>query len=131
VKTVQTHGVAGLYRGLTSLLIGTAPKASLRFTVFSQVSKMMQDDKGKTSAFGTWFAGAMAGLLEATLVVTPVETMKTKLIHDQVGLGWSMRGWGARTEERQCCVLVVVLLFPVLGVLWVVADVRMPLEFLQ
>ena len=84
MKTVKTHGVGGLYRGLTSLLIGTAPKASLRFTVFSQVSKFMQDDKGKTSAFGTWFAGAMAGLTEATLVVTPVETMKTKLIHDQV-----------------------------------------------
>jgi hypothetical protein len=43
-----------------------------------------QDEKGKTSAFGTWFAGAMAGLIEATLVVTPVETMKTKLIADQV-----------------------------------------------
>jgi hypothetical protein len=44
----------------------------------------VQDDKGKTSAFGNWVAGAMAGLVEATLVVTPVETMKTKLIHDMV-----------------------------------------------
>lgn len=92
VKTVKTHGVGGLYRGLTSLLIGTAPKASLRFTVFSQVSKFMQDDKGKTSAFGTWFAGAMAGLTEATLVVTPVETMKTKLIHDQNSASPRFRG---------------------------------------
>jgi len=83
LKTVKQHGVGGLYRGLTSLLIGTAPKASLRFTAFSQISKLLQDEKGKTSAFGTWFAGAMAGLIEATLVVTPVETMKTKLIADQ------------------------------------------------
>ena len=45
-----------------------------------------QDEKGKTSAAGTMFAGAMAGVLEATLIVTPVETMKTKLIHDQVRL---------------------------------------------
>ena len=42
MKTVRQHGVGGLYRGLTSLLIGTAPKASLRFTAFSQISKLLQ-----------------------------------------------------------------------------------------
>lgn len=47
-------------------------------------SSVSQDSNGKTSAFGNWLAGALAGLVEATLVVTPVETMKTKLIHDQV-----------------------------------------------
>ena len=42
LKTVKQHGIGGLYRGLTSLLVGTAPKASLRFTVFSQISKLLQ-----------------------------------------------------------------------------------------
>jgi solute carrier family 25 (mitochondrial citrate transporter), member 1 len=147
IKTVKERGVLGLYRGLTSLLIGTAPKASIRFATFSYVSKLMQvrccfetgqcqpwlmrvsptmatwrfyvlvnveffcaqDDKGKTSAFGNWVAGAMAGLVEATLVVTPVETMKTKLIHDMVrwrrSLLVSMSKWcctlGYRTNPIQ------------------------------
>lgn len=42
VKTVQEKGVKGLYRGLSSLLLGTAPKASIRFATFSQVSKFLQ-----------------------------------------------------------------------------------------
>ncbi len=56
-KTVHQHGFGGLYRGLTSLLIGTAPKASLRFTAFSQISKLLQ----ARSHFLTPFASVSRG----------------------------------------------------------------------
>lgn len=76
-------GVLALYRGLTSLLVGTVPKTSLRFGVFGKIKEAFKDDKGVLTSGRTLVAGMATGLVEATLVVTPVETMKTVLIADQ------------------------------------------------
>jgi solute carrier family 25 citrate transporter 1 len=61
-------------------MTGNSLKAGTRFYVFDQ-SKLL---------FTTWgfpnpmvFAGLLAGICEAIFVVTPSETIKTKLIHDQ------------------------------------------------
>jgi len=43
---------------------------------------MLRDKDGKLSMARTWLAGALTGLIEAVLVVTPVETMKTVLVAD-------------------------------------------------
>jgi solute carrier family 25 citrate transporter 1 len=40
--------------------------------------------KGKESKFNTTIAGLCAGAMEALIVVTPQETLKTKLIHDKL-----------------------------------------------
>jgi solute carrier family 25 citrate transporter 1 len=80
---VKNKGVASLYKGMSSLLIGTIPKTSLRFAAFGQFSNMLRDESGKMTPLRTLGAGMATGLTEALLVVTPVETMKTKLIHDQ------------------------------------------------
>ncbi len=42
-----------------------------------------QDEKGQLSPMRTLVAGMLTGAVEAAFVVTPVETLKTKLIHDQ------------------------------------------------
>ena len=39
---MKQRGPMALYRGLPSLLVGTAPKASIRFMTFGQVSKLLQ-----------------------------------------------------------------------------------------
>tara|TARA_Y100000780_G_scaffold214051_1_gene215346 strand:+ start:77 stop:544 length:468 start_codon:yes stop_codon:yes gene_type:complete len=80
---VAEKGVLALYRGLTSLLVGTVPKTSLRFGVFGKIKEAFKDDKGVLTSGRTLVAGMATGLVEATLVVTPVETMKTVLIADQ------------------------------------------------
>lgn len=81
--TVQENGVRGLYRGLSSLIIGSVPKTAVRFVAFEQAKTLLQGPDGHMSALRNLSAGAVAGLCEGLFVVTPMETIKTKFIHDQ------------------------------------------------
>lgn len=36
-KTVKSHGVFGLYRGLSVLLYGSIPKSAVRYTIFHKI----------------------------------------------------------------------------------------------
>jgi solute carrier family 25 citrate transporter 1 len=81
--TVEEHGFFGLYRGLSSLLYGSIPKASVRFATFEQMRNKMMDENGRLSKTSTLLAGLTAGVAEAILVVCPMETIKVKFIHDQ------------------------------------------------
>lgn len=91
-QIVAQKGMFALYRGLTSLLIGTVPKTSLRFGVFGKIKDVFKDDKGVLTPARTLLAGMATGLVEATFVVTPVETMKTVLISDQNSANPKYRG---------------------------------------
>ncbi|XP_078393496.1 tricarboxylate transport protein B, mitochondrial-like, partial [Cetorhinus maximus] len=82
-QTVQGHGVRGLYRGLSSLLYGSIPKAAVRFGTFEFLSNQMRDAQGKLSSQQSLLCGLGAGVFEAVLVVCPMETVKVKFIHDQ------------------------------------------------
>ncbi|GJJ79141.1 solute carrier family 25 (mitochondrial citrate transporter), member 1 [Entomortierella parvispora] len=82
VSTVRTQGVTAIYRGLSALVIGTAAKAGVRFFAFDQFREMLKDADGNISGVRSMLAGLGAGMTEAVLVVTPTETIKTKLIHD-------------------------------------------------
>ncbi|KAI9205289.1 mitochondrial carrier domain-containing protein [Polychytrium aggregatum] len=82
-KTVSEKGVFGLYRGLSAMVIGTAAKAGVRFLSFEQFKKLLKDENGNLSGHRMMLAGLGAGVTEAVLIVTPTETIKTKLIHDQ------------------------------------------------
>ena len=55
--TVSERGVFGLYRGLSSLLIGSIPKAAVRFGAYEECRKLLMDDKGKLSASRSFMAG--------------------------------------------------------------------------
>lgn len=79
--TVGEHGVFGLYRGLSCLVVFSIPKAGVRFG-----SKDFFDTHFFTtkSSFNTFVSGGLAGCCEALLAVTPMETLKTKLIDDKL-----------------------------------------------
>lgn len=83
VKTVKSHGFFGLYRGLSSLLYGSIPKASVRFATFEYLKNHLADDQGKLSHVQTLLCGLGAGVAEAVVIVCPMETVKVKFIHDQ------------------------------------------------
>lgn len=83
VKTVQERGPLGLYRGLSTLVIGSIPKAAVRFAAYQQLAQSLRDDSGKMSPQASIVAGLGAGCAEAIIAVTPVETIKTQLISDQ------------------------------------------------
>lgn len=81
-KTVSEKGVLGLYKGLSSLVVGTMFKSAVRFGSYEKYAKLLQDDNGKLSAGRTAVAGLLTGTTEAFIAVTPTETIKTKLIDD-------------------------------------------------
>ncbi|GAA5803940.1 mitochondrial carrier domain-containing protein [Helicostylum pulchrum] len=83
VKTVKTHGISAVYTGVSALAIGNAAKAGVRFLTYDQIANALRDEDGKLSGMRSMLAGLGAGMTEAALVVTPSETIKTKMIHDK------------------------------------------------
>lgn len=81
--TVREHGVKGLYRGLSVLLYGSIPKSAVRFGSFEEFKKRNVGADGNLTHQRKFLCGLGAGISEAILVVTPMETIKVKFIHDQ------------------------------------------------
>lgn len=102
-KTVQTRGVLGLYAGLSTVVAGSIPKAGVRFGAFNFFKGKLEGEDGKLTQLNTMLAGLGAGVSEAILAVTPMETVKTKLIHDQNSAAPRYRGLvhGVSTMVRE------------------------------
>ncbi|XP_069476050.1 tricarboxylate transport protein, mitochondrial [Ambystoma mexicanum] len=102
-QTVQGHGVKGLYRGLSSLLYGSIPKAAVRFGMFEFLSNHMRDSQGRLDSKRSVICGLGAGMAEAIIVVCPMETIKVKFIHDQCSPKPRFRGFfhGVREIIRE------------------------------
>lgn len=82
-KTVNKYGFFGLYRGMSILLYGAIPKFGIRFGAFEFYKEHMQLPSGNLTPSGRFLCGLGAGITEAFLVVTPLETIKVKFIHDR------------------------------------------------
>ncbi len=81
---------AGFYRGYTALLFFSVPKNYVRFGTNAWVKKNIFGER--ESKLNTFNAGLCAGAMEALVVVTPQETLKTKLIHDKLSQTPKYRG---------------------------------------
>ncbi|KAM9823462.1 tricarboxylate transport protein B, mitochondrial [Syngnathus typhle] len=92
-QTVRSHGIPGLYRGLSSLLYGSIPKSAVRFGVFEFLSNRAKDESGRLDSTRGLLCGLGAGVMEAVLVVCPMETIKVKFIHDQTSANPKYRGF--------------------------------------
>lgn len=92
--TVRDHGVFGLYRGLSPLLYGSIPKAAVRFGANEFLKNQWRDrHNGTLSKTGSLFCGLGAGVSEAILAVTPMETVKVKFINDQTSKNPRFKGF--------------------------------------
>ncbi|XP_048199410.1 tricarboxylate transport protein, mitochondrial [Perognathus longimembris pacificus] len=102
-QTVRDHGVLGLYRGLSSLLYGSIPKAAVRFGMFEFLSNQMRDSQGRLDSTRGLLCGLGAGVAEAVVIVCPMETIKVKFIHDQNSPNPKYRGFfhGVREIVRE------------------------------
>ena len=79
-ETMSQGGYFRLYKGYSALLLFSIPKNYCRFGAFAYARHHFFPDTTKKSH--TFLCGLMAGATEALMVVTPQETLKTKLIHD-------------------------------------------------
>jgi solute carrier family 25 citrate transporter 1 len=78
--TVQSTGFFSLYRGLTPTLIGSVPKAGIRFGLNAILKDNLRDSEGNLTPLKNFVAGLGAGVAEALVIVAPVESVKTKCI---------------------------------------------------
>lgn len=92
-QTVKSHGVGGLYRGLSVLVYGSIPKSAVRFGAFEEFKKRNVDSRGNLTAGKRLLCGMGAGICEAIFAVTPMETVKVKFIHDQNQLKPKYKGF--------------------------------------
>ncbi|GBM68919.1 Putative tricarboxylate transport protein, mitochondrial [Araneus ventricosus] len=92
-QTVKSHGVKGLYRGLSVLIYGSVPKSAVRFGTFESLKKRSVDEKGNLAPSKRLLCGLGAGVAEAIFAVTPMETVKVKFIDDQQSAKPKYRGF--------------------------------------
>ncbi|ORX37072.1 mitochondrial tricarboxylate transporter [Kockovaella imperatae] len=84
--TIKTRGISGLYSGSGAMIAGNGLKAGVRFLTYDSIKELLRDSNGKMTPGRTVLAGLAAGVVEATIAVTPSETIKTKLIQDASSL---------------------------------------------
>lgn len=82
---IRTDGALSLYRGLAPVLVGSIPKAGIRFGTFDFFKTRFAGEHGETP-LRNLAAGMLAGAIEATVATTPIETLKTKLIGANAGV---------------------------------------------
>uniref|UniRef100_A0A7S2PMB6 Uncharacterized protein n=1 Tax=Zooxanthella nutricula TaxID=1333877 RepID=A0A7S2PMB6_9DINO len=83
-KTVEQHGVKGLYRGAGVRIIGAGFQQMFRWGAYTNLAGVMRDETtGKLSPMMNVACGMGAGICEAVCAVTPVETIKTRVTDDQ------------------------------------------------
>ena len=78
-KQIIKNGPLSLYTGLSTALLFSVPKAGLRFGSYSYFQNKLSSNNNITPTVNLC-AGMISGALEAALIVTPQETIKTKLI---------------------------------------------------
>ncbi|KAH8417599.1 hypothetical protein KR222_002427, partial [Zaprionus bogoriensis] len=81
-KTIAAHGIFGLYRGIGVLLLGNIPRVASRFGVFEYCNYMLKEPDGSHTALNIFFSGLLAGITESVVAITPIETIKVKILND-------------------------------------------------
>jgi solute carrier family 25 citrate transporter 1 len=93
-KIYGSSGISGFYTGCSTLAISNALKASVRFLSFSTAQSYLQkpfSTVGLGSTAVNVAAGLTAGVLESIAVVTPGESLKTRMIQDAARGGQNRR----------------------------------------
>ncbi|KAE8146984.1 mitochondrial carrier domain-containing protein [Aspergillus avenaceus] len=99
---MRQHGIRHLYTGSMAFCVSNASKSGVRFVAFDSARKWMPvDSSGRVTPVGNMSAGLIAGITESVLVVTPGETLKTKVIDDRAGARvYQSAGHAVRTVLR-------------------------------
>jgi solute carrier family 25 citrate transporter 1 len=91
-STIQNPGVKGIYAGCQTLATSNALKSGIRFFSFETAKRSLAPFFGPADTLtrNPWLdltAGLCAGATESILVVTPGESLKTRVIHDAASGG--------------------------------------------
>lgn len=79
----RNEGARALYKGCSSLIVGSVAKDGVRFLSFDMIKSAFKDpDTGALSPLRNLLAGMSAGIVASVFAVTPTERIKTALIDD-------------------------------------------------
>lgn len=85
---IRNEGFRALYKGCSSLVLGSVAKDAIRFLAFDRIKDAFKDaETGTLSPLRSLGAGMSAGVLASTFAVTPSERIKTALIDDARSAG--------------------------------------------
>lgn len=83
---VRKEGFGALYKGCTTMVVGTIGKDAIRFISFDTIKDQFKDPRtGTLSPINNLAAGICSGVVASTFAVTPTERIKTALIDDARG----------------------------------------------
>ncbi|CAJ2508085.1 Uu.00g092710.m01.CDS01 [Anthostomella pinea] len=82
-KVAREEGLGALYKGCSTMIVGSIGKDAVRFVAFDKIRSLFEDPSthrlGTAQSIG---AGMVAGVVSSTVIVTPSERIKTALIDD-------------------------------------------------
>ncbi|KAK1573696.1 mitochondrial carrier domain-containing protein [Colletotrichum navitas] len=83
LRVARDEGLSALYKGCSTMILGSIGKDAVRFVVFDSIRSVFQDKETHTmSPMQSIAAGMVAGIASSTVIVTPSERIKTALIDD-------------------------------------------------
>ena len=82
-QVFRNEGPRALYKGCSSLIVGSVAKDGVRFLSFDLIKNAFKDpETGALSPLPNMLAGMSAGVVASIFAVTPTERIKTALIDD-------------------------------------------------
>ncbi|KAH8668796.1 mitochondrial carrier domain-containing protein [Xylariales sp. PMI_506] len=82
-QVIREEGIPALYKGCSTMIVGSIGKDAVRFVAFDSIRKMFEDPQTHTlSPARSIASGMVAGVVSSTIIVTPTERLKTALIDD-------------------------------------------------
>ena len=86
-QTLHKSGAPGMYRGLSTFIVFAPAAVAVRFSSFDAAQRQIQSTfpalDGQTQDF---VCGLASGMMEATFVLVPMETIAITLMHDQMAV---------------------------------------------
>ncbi|KAI4124543.1 MAG: hypothetical protein LQ347_005702 [Umbilicaria vellea] len=82
-QVLREEGVRALYKGCSTLVVGSIGKDGVRFLSFDTIKNYFKDpETGTLTPVRSLLAGMSAGVVASIFAVTPTERIKTALIDD-------------------------------------------------
>ncbi|KAK5627175.1 hypothetical protein RRF57_002890 [Xylaria bambusicola] len=82
-RVARHEGIRALYKGCSTMIVGSIGKDAARFVVFDRIRSFFEDPVTHRLGLAESIAsGMLAGVVASTVAVTPTERIKTALIDD-------------------------------------------------
>lgn len=82
-QVFRDEGIRALYKGCTTLIVGSIGKDAVRFLSFDTIKNAFKDpETGALTPMRNMLAGMASGVVASIFAVTPTERIKTALIDD-------------------------------------------------